>query len=157
MTKIRLEPITIKGDLFDTDELQRIISNTMTAEAKNIKVDFDVTTQTWNRRPKFVIRGTKFARQIKTDSKIYGYVNDGTRPHVIVPRSAKMLSFRTGYKAKTIVRQIASRAGGASGGRAVAKVVNHPGTKARKFDEAIKEKWDKLFPQILQRAIDSEL
>lgn len=50
------------------------------------------------------------------------YVNNGTRPHVIRPRNAQALRFRIG-------------------GRVVyAKVVNHPGTKARPFlDRAVRE------------------
>jgi len=51
-----------------------------------------------------------------------GFVNDGTRPHTIRPRRAKALRFRVG-------------------GRIVyARVVNHPGTKARPFlDRALEE------------------
>jgi len=51
-----------------------------------------------------------------------GFVNDGTRPHIIRPRRAKALRFRVG-------------------GRIVyARVVNHPGTKARPFlDRALEE------------------
>jgi len=51
-----------------------------------------------------------------------GFVNDGTRPHIIRPRRAKALRFRVG-------------------GRIVyARVVNHPGTRARPFlDRALEE------------------
>jgi HK97 gp10 family phage protein len=51
-----------------------------------------------------------------------GFVNDGTRPHVIRPRNAQALRFRVG-------------------GRVVyARVVNHPGTRAKPFlDRALRE------------------
>lgn len=51
-----------------------------------------------------------------------GFVNDGTRPHVIRPRNAQALRFRVG-------------------GRVVfARVVHHPGTRARPFlDRALRE------------------
>ena len=51
-----------------------------------------------------------------------GFVNDGTRPHIIRPRRAKALRFRMN-------------------GRIVyAQVVNHPGTRARPFlDRALEE------------------
>lgn len=50
------------------------------------------------------------------------YVNDGTRPHIIRPRTKQALRFRVG-------------------GRTVfAKVVHHPGTRARPFlDDALKQ------------------
>jgi hypothetical protein len=50
------------------------------------------------------------------------WVNDGTRPHIIRPKNAKVLAFK-------------------SGGRTVfAKVVHHPGTRARPFlDRALRE------------------
>lgn len=59
------------------------------------------------------------------------FVNDGTRPHIIRPRTAKALRFTVG-------------------GRVVyAKVVNHPGTRAKPFlDRALREviggvpRWD---------------
>lgn len=51
-----------------------------------------------------------------------GYVNDGTGPHVIRPRTKQFLKFKVG-------------------GRTVyAKVVNHPGTRANPFlDRALRE------------------
>jgi phage gpG-like protein len=51
-----------------------------------------------------------------------GYVNDGTRPHVIRPRRAQALRFRIG-------------------GRTVfAKEVHHPGTRAKPYlDRALQE------------------
>lgn len=50
------------------------------------------------------------------------YVNDGTRPHIIRPRTKQALRFRVG-------------------GRTVfAKVVHHPGTRARPFlDDALRQ------------------
>ena len=59
---------------------------------------------------------------IGSDVSYAAYVNDGTRPHTIRPRTAKALRFVVG-------------------GRVVyAKVVHHPGTRARPFlDRALRE------------------
>lgn len=59
---------------------------------------------------------------VGSDVEYAAMVNDGTRPHVIRPRNAQVLRFRVG-------------------GRVVfAKVVNHPGTRARPFlDRALQE------------------
>lgn len=57
-----------------------------------------------------------------SDLEYAGFVNDGTAPHIIRPRRAQVLRFNVG-------------------GRTVyAKVVNHPGTRARPFlDRALRE------------------
>lgn len=59
---------------------------------------------------------------IGSDVEYAAFVNDGTRPHIIRPRRAQALRFRIG-------------------GRIVyAKVVHHPGTRARPFlDKALRE------------------
>ena len=59
---------------------------------------------------------------IGSDVEYAAFVNDGTRPHIIRPRRAQALRF-------------------VIGGRVVfAKVVHHPGTRARPFlDKALRE------------------
>lgn len=59
---------------------------------------------------------------IGSDVEYAPMVNDGTRPHLIRPKNAKVLRFR-------------------AGGQVVyAKVVRHPGTRARPFlDRALRE------------------
>lgn len=68
----------------------------------------------------FSLRGSV---TVGSDVEYAGYVNDGTRPHVIRPR-------RTGGVLRFSV-----------GGQVVyARVVNHPGTRARPFlDRALRE------------------
>ena len=59
---------------------------------------------------------------IGSDVEYAAFVNDGTRPHIIRPRTRQALKFRIG-------------------GRVVfAKVVHHPGTRPRPFlDKALQE------------------
>lgn len=69
--------------------------------------------RTWTLRPRFTVG---------SNVEYAPYVHDGTRPHVIRPRNAQALRFQVG-------------------GRVVyARVVNHPGTRARPFlDRALAE------------------
>lgn len=69
--------------------------------------------RTWTLRPQFTIT---------VDVDYASYVHDGTRPHVIRPRTAQVLRFVVD-------------------GRVVyARVVHHPGTRARPFlDRAVRE------------------
>lgn len=55
------------------------------------------------------------------------------------------------------LRVIVSNKGSKGKGVIFRPKVNHPGTKAREFEDAIAEKWQKELPVTMQRAIDSEV
>ena len=60
---------------------------------------------------------------IGSDVEYAAFVNDGTRPHIIRPKNGQYLRFR-----------------GRGGGWVYAKLVHHPGTRARPFlDDALKQ------------------
>lgn len=66
--------------------------------------------------------------------KVWGYVDQGTKPHLIFPKEGKLLAFKPGYSPRT--RPIANfntGSGKASGETVFSRGVAHPGTKARKF------------------------
>lgn len=156
--KFRIEVIKVKGGLLaDPGKLSRVIENALSAAALGVKADFGVTTQTWKHKPRFTVVRKTGERVISTDDKIYQYVDMGTRAHVIRARGRKPLAFKTGFRAKSTPGKIGSTGGGASGPSVFARVVRHPGTKARRFSETIAKKWDRELPEITQRAIDSEL
>lgn len=145
----RAKVILPKRIIFDARKLERVIENTLDGVAESGRVDFEVTTQTWNNKPAFNIEKERGKRTVYTDSAQYAYVNYGTRAHTIRPRSASQLAFPANYRAKTTPRVIASRSGGASGPTVYTREVHHPGTQAREFDKEIKKKWDKEFPQTI--------
>lgn len=102
----------------------------------------------WKNKPEFRTRKTITAVSIKMivfpagdpDAvAIYGYVDQGTKPHLIVPVHAPLLKFRTGYQPKTLARPARTVSGGgkATGPWVSAKLVHHPGSEARKFSETI--------------------
>jgi hypothetical protein len=68
-------------------------------------------------------------------SKIFGYVDMGTKPHIISPKiPGGYLKFRVGYSARTTPVAKYNVGSGKSFGAWVQKrSVNHPGTKPRKF------------------------
>jgi len=127
---------------------------------KEMEKDFQKTVKTWSRKPKFekvVAVDPNVEVLVGTDDKIYGYANDGTRPHAIFPKRAKALSFRWGgkgsYKAKTKPRFIGSMPGGPTGPRVSLPYVQHPGTKARDFDKTIEKKWRSPFKRRMEKAM----
>jgi len=109
--------------------------------------DFESTVATWSKKPDFKFTSSSAQNtpsltiNIETDDPIYGYVDEGTKPHIIAPVKAKRLFFAVGGTAKTQPNVIGSSAGSKGTSPVVALVVNHPGTKARNFTKKIESKW----------------
>ncbi len=149
-------PTSIAGD---PRKLARAVTNALDGAAKGALVDFKTTTQTWEHQPAFDIQQpSEDQRVVGTDDDIYHFVSGGTKPHIIVPRNGKVLTWiGANYRPKTRPRVIKSNKGGNDNTIVYTKLVQHPGTEAREFDEAIAEKWQKELPITMQRAIDSEV
>ena len=151
-------PLGNYKNVLDPRQFERAVENALEATAKDIKVDYQVTTYTWKHQPKFVIKKDgKFERSIYTEDEIYGYVSGGTRPHEIRAKNAPMLVFQAGFSAKTRPGVIRSNKGGRFGPTIFTPVVHHPGTQARQFDKVISDKWAKQWPRNLERAVFAEL
>jgi len=149
--------------------LDKLAANMIVAERQTledlragIRGDLARVTQTWNHQPVFVEYKVGAAAgdlhpariRISTQDAIYRYVDEGTRPHIIAPRKpGGVLVFRGRYTAKTIPHLLVSRAGGASGATVFARVVHHPGTKARKFTETIMQRWQNRAPLLMERRV----
>lgn len=159
MTMASIKVFVPKSLVADPQKLARAVANALDGAAKGALEDFKVTTQTWQHQPDFAIdQPSEDQRVVGTDDEIYGYVNFGTKPHIIVPRNGKVLTWLgANYRPKSRPRQIRSNKGGNDNTIVYTKLVQHPGTEARKFDEAIAEKWQKQLPVVMQRAIDSEV
>ena len=138
----------IMPPLFKTDKMLRAVENALDNVAKDVKIDFQVTTLTFDHKVEFTIDSERGKRQIYTTDPPYFYVNYGTRVrHALMSKDFKPKT-RTGY--------IGSNKG--KGGVVfISKKINLPGIVAREFDRVIQEKWQKQLPDILQRAIDAEI
>jgi hypothetical protein len=120
------------------------------AEAVQLKADlltdYRKTTSTWSHSVSFdaladVREDGSFDVMVGTDDTIYGYVDQGTRAHTIVPKGPGYpLRFQRGYRAKTVAGVIGSKGGGKFGAETRAWSVRHPGTKARRFTQMIFDK-----------------
>jgi len=147
---IRAQVIIPKGVLFDPVKFFRVVDSTLDATAEGMRIDFEVTTQTWRGRPDFKINAkkTELSRNVGTDSKIYYYVSRGT--------SIRYAIMSVNFRPKTRVGWIGSNKG--RGGMVfIDKNHPRPGIQARKFEEVIAKKWIKNFPILMQRAINAEV
>ena len=153
-----IKPARLKDDAFRLHLL-----NAIRKAGTEIKKDFAATTRTWEHQPRWEVltslTGPGPVVLVSTDDRIYGYVNNGTRPHDIwagyyTGKSLKrQLAFRTGYTAKTKPGVLTSTRGGATGTMRFTPYAEHPGTEARKFDEMIEKKWRPLFKRRMEQAM----
>jgi hypothetical protein len=125
--------------------------------SKEIKADFEKTTKTWEHKPKFDVKTKSTNEQVSiavsTKDKVYGYVDQGTRPHIIKPRRAKRLAFSSKFKPKTKVRVIGSQAGARGKVDTFAQVVHHPGSDAREFAQEIQAAWQPKLKKRIEQTI----
>lgn len=164
--------ITVTVDVQTKDALRaldKLAANMVNAERntledirQGIRADLARVTQTWQHQPVFFEQKQRAQAgnlssgeiRITTNDRIYRFVDEGTRPHIIRPKKpGGVLVFRGGYVAKTIPGYIVSRAGGATGDTVFARVVYHPGTKPRKFTQTIMQRWQQRAGPLMQRRV----
>lgn len=150
MPSLKLTPIKPKN-LPQGKEYLRAVESANQKTANATRRDLQATVRTWDHKVEFEVvedrSGGDYSLTAGTDDKIYGYVNDGTKPHVIRPKKSRFLSFRGGYNAKTRVGVIGSRAGGPFGDSVVAQEVHHPGFPGRNFIKIIGQRRQKTLEQ----------
>lgn len=150
----------IKPSRFKDEAFKAAIVAEANRVAQEMVKDFEATTATWEHEVKFeavVDVDPNVEVLVGTDDKIYGYVNDGTKPHPIFARRARALSFQWGgkgsYRAKTRPKVIGSTPGGPTGPQVARPYVQHPGTDAREFDTTIEKKWRPRFLRLMEKAM----
>lgn len=122
--------------------------------------DYEKTVRTWEHEVDFKgevnDKPATISVSVSTDDPIYGYVDKGTKPHIIRPKKTNKsgrLFFQSKYKSKTTPRIINSHKGGSSGDTVVAKAVHHPGTEAREFTHTIQAKYQPKLKKEMDKAI----
>jgi len=146
------------------DETMRLeLLNAMRKAGTEIRKDFAKTTATWQHKPKFEIvvslTGPGPVVLVGTDDKIYRFVDEGTRPHLIQAgiytgkSTKKVLAFPGVSRPKTTPRVIGSGTGFKGGDRIMRPYVHHPGTEAREFDVTIRKMWESKFKQRMEEAM----
>lgn len=154
----KLMPIKPKGRSSDFSRLPGAVKRGMRDAAEAVKKDFDLTTQGWNHDVEFTIEEAgDYDLTVSTDDEIWGWVDEGTDPHIIMPKKAKRLRFATGGTPKTRVGSIISGAGARGSTVVFRGAVRHPGTKARDFSGQIAKKWRRGVAPFIRAAIEEAL
>jgi hypothetical protein len=154
----------IKPKKLNVDKIRQNILNALRREGKIIARELDKTTATWQgEKPKFEVligltrppgSATLIVGPTGSDKAVNKWVwtDQGTRPHIIRPKRAKKLVFKSGFSPKTKPKTIASFPGGTFGDTVFAKKVNHPGTEPRLFSETVIKRRRKKFTQSMIQA-----
>lgn len=133
---IKLTAIT-PAHIPSTEDYLRAIKKGVDKTAALVLRDLQSTTRTWEHKPVFDVTvtntGGNYSVAAGTDDQKYGWVDAGTKPHIIRPRYAPFLHFAYGGRAKTRPGIIGSQAGTQGTNWVNASYVLHPGTEKRQF------------------------
>jgi hypothetical protein len=135
--------------------VRREAQQTLEQHAKVVKKEFEAIVKDWSdeNRPSFTTEIHKSDRELRIivrpykrrkSSKIFGYVDKGTKPHVIKAKSSNKsgrLAFNLYSQPITQpVAQYGLNPKGPKGPLVRPQQVNHPGSKARLFSETVQKK-----------------
>ena len=153
----------IKPSKLKVDAMRLELLNEMRKVGTAVKKDYEKTTKTWKHKPKFEVdvslKQPGPMLMVWTDDEIYGYVDKGTKPHLIFAgiytgkSNKKALKFPSKFKPKTKAGVIGSTAGSSGGDKIVRAYVQHPGTKPRGFEEAIEKLWKTKYKRRMEGAM----
>lgn len=139
-------------------DLRKELGKAAQEAGKILKRDHEKVVSSWKHKVKFGyvydvsvdgISANVYA--YGANAKIFFWVNDGTKPHIIRPKRSKYLKFRTNYKPKT-ARGGFGGPGKAEGGWVSAKEVHHPGIRAREFTKQIVRRARPRFRRLTEAA-----
>lgn len=147
----------IKGDL----QLRQELVSTFNDIGPEMQRSHEDVVSDWQHKPDFRI-GMSLSPYLLSvqinasgeNAKIWGYVDQGTRPHSIRPKTpGGVLIFQTGYNPRTTpVAQAHVGDGRSSGDWVRAKAVQHPGNDARDFSGTLRKFWKSEFTRQVENA-----
>lgn len=155
----------IKASRFKDKAVNRALRNGLRRVGAAMRKDFEATTKTWDKRPEFKVSTHLTAKmpspsvEVWTDNELWRMLDEGTKPHPIFAgiytgRSNKRaLAFPSTFAAKTKVGVLDSFQGSSGGQKLLRPYVDHPGTKARKWSQALEKKWRKAFKREMEAAL----
>lgn len=144
--------ITAPKSLVNLARLKTALEDGLDDSAQKVYTNLQKPTSTWKHKVAFQIKKLANGRLISTGDAIYGYVNSGTRPHIIRAKNAKYLNFGPSTP-KTSVGSLDSGAGSRGPRDTFRTAVRHPGTDARRFDKAAAEIAKREYPARMRQAV----
>lgn len=149
---------TISPKAFNAGALEKELKKAQREWMTKVVKEYQGTTKHWKHKVPFTgrmsERGFVTTTEVGTDDEIYGYVDKGTPPHTIRPKSAGgVLAFPSVSAPKTKPGSLKSGKGKYGGPTVFTRKVRHPGTKARDFSGQIKKKMEPVLESDMQTAM----
>lgn len=154
---MKLVPIQPKGLGAKYRALPGAAKQGLRDAAERVREDFESTVAGWQHPVAFTITEEGDALNVGTDDEIWHYVDEGTKPHVIVAKHAKVLRFGVGGSPKTSKGRLKSGTGSKGGTVVFRPRVNHPGTEPRNFVETIQKRWRRGVAPFVRARIEEAL
>lgn len=123
--------------------------------------DLKRVVKTWKKKPTFTYkrqrRGASETFSTQVNDPRWKWLNDGTPPRRIVPVRAKRLRFMSGYEPATAPNRIISKQARSFGDTVYSLGVDHPGIKARNFNQRLSKRNQPKFKQFMQDALKESI
>lgn len=159
----------IKPKRLNDKAMRLTLLNAVRKAGTQIKKDYEGTTKTWKRKPKFeTLVSLKGGPTILvyTSNEIYGYVDRGTRGgegegptyeiwagYYTGKSEAKVLAFPSMFTPKTKRGSLESGSGSSGEVDTFRPYVEHPGIKSRDFTKTIKKTREPWFKRQMEAAM----
>lgn len=162
MPSVRIKVIIPQKALFNSGKFIAALKTHLRQKTDpDLKRFFKGTTEGWQKQPEFRAHHFETAQQIGvrvyTSDDIYGLVNAGSPPHLILPRNRGFLRFQPGYSSATKPGSLRSRAYRRTGKTVKRGSVKHPGFAARKFNKQIKDAYTPTFENDVDKLVSKGL
>lgn len=137
------------------------VAQEMREIGRDLRSKHKAVVSDWTHQPDFAANTTMEPHLLSVDIKVRGqhkkiwrYVDEGTRPHLIMPKKAGgRLVFQLGYSPRTTpIANAHVGTGMASGAWRSPQMVNHPGTVARQFGTEIAKLYTPEFRRRIENA-----
>lgn len=150
---MKIVPILPKNfNRLNSAKYQQALEKALDKSARGTVEDMKAVVRGWNHAPSPSVKKTAFAREVTIDDERWTWLDKGTKPHIIRARK-RFLVFQAGYRAKTAPGRLSSTGGGASGPTVFAKVVRHPGIKARNWTQRLAVESQERTAKLVRQAI----
>ena len=150
----------IRPEKLDSQAVAVEITRVLHGEGKLQVRELGKTVKSWTRKVGFAYEVDLSGRDASVltgpatgNVKIWNYINEGTRTRPIVPKRAKALRFRTGYKAKTRPWHIGSGRSSHTGDWVSTKLVRAHSIQAREWTGTLVSKRKRPFARNINSAI----
>lgn len=146
--------VTMPKELFKLEVWRNKVIEVQNNKTKpEVQKLFRQTVSGWEKKPRFYGRRVDTTYQLgvfihpaqEKAGEIFALVNEGSPSHPIPAKPGGLLVFKKGYKPSTRPRVLNSVAKQRSDPIWRAKVVNHPGFKAREFTAEIAKVYQPVF------------